>query len=97
METIILRYCTIEFFFQCMMGVIGVVTLTACFFWLDFYRTWREKSKRLDANSRKKVHAAVATAKTSWNKDGEGDEPAAPGTGSTEQKPGGTTGGEVDA
>lgn len=42
------------------------------------------------------VHAAVATAKTSWTKDGEGDEPAAPGTG-TEQKPGGTTGGgEVD-
>lgn len=43
------------------------------------------------------VHAAVATAKTSWTKDGEGDEPAAPGTGGTEQKPGGTTGGEVDA
>lgn len=43
------------------------------------------------------VHAAVATAKTSWTKDGEGDEPAAPGTGG-EQKPGGTTGGgEVDA
>ena len=41
------------------------------------------------------VHAAVATAKTSWTKDGEGDEPAAPGTGG-EQKPGGTTGGEVD-
>lgn len=43
------------------------------------------------------IHAAVATAKTSWTKDGEGDEPAAPGTGG-EQKPGGTTGGgEVDA
>ena len=44
------------------------------------------------------VHAAVATAKTSWTKDGEGDEPAAPGTGG-EQKPGGTTGGkeEIDA
>ncbi len=42
------------------------------------------------------IHAAVATAKTSWTKDGEGDEPAAPGTGG-EQKPGGTTGGgEVD-
>lgn len=26
------------------------------------------------------VHAAVATAKTSWTKDGEGDEPSAPGT-----------------
>ena len=43
------------------------------------------------------VHAAVATAKTSWTKDGDGDEPAAPGTGGTEQKPGGTNGGEVDA
>ena len=42
------------------------------------------------------VHAAVATAKTSWTKDGEGDEPSAPGTGG-EQKPGGTPGGEVDA
>ena len=41
------------------------------------------------------VHAAVATAKTSWTKDGEGDEPAAPGTGG-ELKPGGTPGGEVD-
>lgn len=27
------------------------------------------------------VHAAVATAKTSWTKDGEGDTPSAPGTG----------------
>lgn len=35
------------------------------------------------------VHAAVATAQTSWTKDGDGDEPAAPGTGGTEQKPGG--------
>lgn len=26
------------------------------------------------------VHAAVASARTSWTKDGEGDEPAAPGT-----------------
>lgn len=40
------------------------------------------------------IHAAVATAKTSWTKDGEGDEPAAPGTGGTDsgttQKPGGS-------
>ena len=35
------------------------------------------------------VHAAVATAQTSWAKDGEGDEPAAPGTGGSEQTPGG--------
>lgn len=35
------------------------------------------------------VHAAVATAKTSWTKDGEGDEPTNPGTGG-EQKPGGS-------
>lgn len=27
------------------------------------------------------IHAAVATAKTSWTKDGEGDEPSTPGTG----------------
>ena len=37
------------------------------------------------------VHAAVATAKTSWTKDGEGDEPSAPdasgGTSGGEQKP----------
>ena len=26
------------------------------------------------------VHVAVSTAKTSWNKDGEGDEPSAPGS-----------------
>lgn len=35
------------------------------------------------------VHAAVATAKTSWGKDGEGDEPTNPGTGG-EQNPGGS-------
>lgn len=35
------------------------------------------------------VHAAVATARTSWGKDGESDEPATPGTGG-EQKPGGS-------
>ena len=35
------------------------------------------------------VHAAVATAKTSWTKDGEGDEPTDPDTGG-EQKPGGS-------
>lgn len=42
------------------------------------------------------VHAAVATAKTSWTKDGEGDEPTTPGTGGdgTDQNPGGGTGGE---
>lgn len=39
------------------------------------------------------VHAAVATAKTSWTKDGEGDEPATPDTGG-EQKPDG--GGELE-
>ena len=37
------------------------------------------------------VHAAVATAKTSWTKDGEGDEPASPdasgGTSGGDQKP----------
>lgn len=34
------------------------------------------------------VHAAVASARTSWTKDGEGDEPASPGT-DGDQKPGG--------
>ena len=33
------------------------------------------------------VHAAVATAKTSWTKDGEGDEPSAPDASGSEQKP----------
>ena len=37
------------------------------------------------------IHAAVATAKTSWTKDGEGDEPSAPdasgGTSGGDQKP----------
>lgn len=45
METILLRY------FLCMMGVIGVVTLTACLIWLlrEFFRTWRErKAKQKD-------------------------------------------------
>lgn len=42
------------------------------------------------------VHAAVATAKTSWGKDGEGDEPTTPDTPGTggEQTPGG--GSEVE-
>lgn len=39
------------------------------------------------------IHAAVATAKTSWTKDGEGDEPTTPGT-DGEQKPG--SGGELE-
>ena len=40
------------------------------------------------------VHAAVATAKTSWAKDGEGDEPTTPGT----DNPGGgsSSGGEPE-
>lgn len=42
------------------------------------------------------VHAAVATAKTSWTKDGDGDEPTSPDTGGTGggQNPGG--GGEME-
>lgn len=39
------------------------------------------------------IHAAVATAKTSWTKDGEGDEPTTPDTGG-EQNPG--SGGELE-
>ena len=51
METFLLRYYSIGVFFQCMMGVIGVVTLTACLIWLlrEFFRTWRErKAKQKD-------------------------------------------------
>ena len=57
---------------------------------------WTEKADEQSAVEHKigvsfypsnEIHAAVATAKTSWAKDGEGDE----------QKPGGTPGGEVDA
>ena len=48
METILLRYYSIGIFFQCMMGVIGVVTLTASLIWLlrEFFRTWREKKAK---------------------------------------------------
>ena len=42
METILLRY------FQCMMGVIGVINLITCLFWLwrEFFRIWREKEAK---------------------------------------------------
>lgn len=42
------------------------------------------------------IHSAVASARTSWAKDGEGDEPSAPGTGGdgTDPNPDGGTGGE---
>ena len=42
METILLRY------FLCMMGVIGVIILITCLFWLwrEFFRTWREKKAK---------------------------------------------------
>lgn len=48
METILLRYYSIALFFQCMMGMIGVVTLTACLIWLlrEFFRTYREKKAK---------------------------------------------------
>lgn len=44
METILLRYYSIALFFQCMLGVIGVVILSACLICLlrEFFRTWRE-------------------------------------------------------
>lgn len=50
METILLKYYSVVFLFQCIMGVIGVVTLTACLIWLlcEFFRTWREKGKAKD-------------------------------------------------
>ena len=42
------------------------------------------------------IHSAVASARTSWAKDGEGDEPTTPGTGGdgTDQNPDGGAGGE---
>ena len=42
------------------------------------------------------IHSAVASARTSWAKDGEGDEPSAPGTGGdgTDPNPDGGAGGE---
>lgn len=42
------------------------------------------------------IHSAVASARTSWAKDGEGDEPSAPGTGGdgTDPNPDGGTGSE---
>ena len=42
------------------------------------------------------IHSAVASARTSWVKDGEGDEPSAPGTGGdgTDPNPDGGTGSE---
>lgn len=42
METILLRY------FLCMMGVIGVINLITCLFWLwrEFFRIWREKEAK---------------------------------------------------
>lgn len=48
METLLLKYYSIVFLFQCIMGVIGVVTLTACLIWLlrEFFRTWREKKAK---------------------------------------------------
>lgn len=48
METFLLKYYSVFLFFQCMMGVIGVVTLVACLFWLwrEFFTTWREKKTK---------------------------------------------------
>lgn len=48
METILLRYYSIGIFFQCIMGVIGVVTFIACLILLlrEFFRTWREKKAK---------------------------------------------------
>ena len=43
-----MKYYSIVFLFQCIMGVIGVVTFIACLIWLlrEFFRTWREKKAK---------------------------------------------------
>lgn len=48
METLLLKYYSIVFLFQCIMGVIGVVTFIACLIWLlrEFYLTWRKKKAK---------------------------------------------------
>lgn len=48
METILLKYYSVVFLFQCIMSVIGVVTFIACLIWLlrEFFRTWREKKAK---------------------------------------------------
>lgn len=48
METLLLKYYSIVFLFQCIMGVIGVVTFIACLIWLlrEIYLTWREKKAK---------------------------------------------------
>ena len=48
METLLLKYYSIVFLFQCIMGVIGVVTFISCLIWLlrEFYLTWREKKAK---------------------------------------------------
>ena len=48
METFLLKYYSVVLFFQCMMGVIGVVTLIAYLIWLlrEFSLTWREKKAK---------------------------------------------------
>ena len=48
METIFLRYDSIELFLRCIMGVMGTVVLVHCLIWLlhEFCLTWREKKAR---------------------------------------------------
>lgn len=48
METIFLRYDSIELFLRCIMGVMGTVVFVHCLIWLlhEFCLTWREKKAR---------------------------------------------------
>ena len=48
METFLLKYYSVFLFFQCMMGVIGIVVLVYYLILLlrEFYLTWREKKAK---------------------------------------------------
>lgn len=48
METFLLKYYSVFLFFQCMMGVIGIVVLVNILILLlrEFYLTWREKKAK---------------------------------------------------
>lgn len=48
METFLLKHNSVILLFQCIMGVIEVVTFIACLIWLlrEFFRTWREKKAK---------------------------------------------------
>lgn len=54
METILLKYHSVGFLFQCIMGVIGVVTFIVLLIWLlrEIYLAWREKKAKVDEQTK---------------------------------------------